>query len=83
MAPYLTLQAWWLKTASDIETKAIPEATIANLEARYGVALPADFRQYLSHGVPTAKNWDAEDGNWWPAERIKNIPEEFDMLSAM
>jgi hypothetical protein len=69
---------WWFETAAGIKTKATPEADIAALEARYGVALPADFRQYLAVGVPTAENWDAEDGNWWPTERIKNIPDEYE-----
>jgi hypothetical protein len=78
MAPYLTLQAWWSNTAAGIETKATPEAIIADLEARYGVTLPADFRQYLGRGAPSAENWDAEDGNWWPPERIKNIPDEYE-----
>lgn len=78
MAPHLTLQTWWSKTAAGIETRATPEATILQLEARYGIALPADFRQYLNRGVPTAENWDAEDGNWWPTERIKNIPDEYE-----
>ena len=78
MAPYLTLQAWWSKTAADIETKTTSEATIAELETRYGITLPADFREYLSHGAPVCENWDAEDGNWWPFDRIKNIPDEYE-----
>lgn len=78
MAPYLTLQAWWSKTAADIETMTTPEATIAELETRYKVNLPTDFREYLSHGVPISENWDAEDGNWWPIQRIKNIPDEYE-----
>lgn len=78
MAPYQTLQAWWSRTAAEIETKAAPEPVIAALETRYGVVLPSDFRQYLRHSVPTAENWDAEQGNWWPIECIKNIPEEYE-----
>lgn len=77
MAPYLTLQKWWSTTAAGIETKAIPQATVAELEDYYGIVLPADFREYLSYSVPATENWDAEDGNWWPIERIKNIPEEY------
>jgi hypothetical protein len=77
MAPHLTLQAWWSRTAAGIETRTTSETGLAALEARYSVSLPADFRQYLSQGVPTAENWDAEDGNWWPIERIRNIPDEY------
>lgn len=78
MVPYLTLQAWWSATAAGVETKATPEATVAELEGRYEIALPTDFREYLSYSAPATENWDAEDGNWWPIERIKNIPDEYE-----
>jgi hypothetical protein len=65
-------------TAADVETKATPEAMIAELENRYGITLPADFREYLKCSAPAAENWDAYDGNWWPIERIKNITDEYE-----
>jgi hypothetical protein len=60
-----------------VVTRTASEAEIAELEARYDISLPEDFRQYLAHGVPVAENWDAEDGNWWPLEQIKSIAEEY------
>jgi hypothetical protein len=77
MLPHLALQTWWSKTAADIETRAASEAEVVALEARYNVSLPHDFRAYLREGSPTVENWDAEDGNWWPVSRIKNIPDEY------
>ncbi|WP_213982380.1 SMI1/KNR4 family protein [Sphingomonas sp. dw_22] len=76
MAPHLILQAWWSETAAGIETQTTPESALTELETRFGVTLPNDFRKYLSCGVPISENWDAEDGNWWPIERIKSVPEE-------
>jgi hypothetical protein len=55
-----------------------PETHLAALEARYGVNLPAHFRQYLRKAAPMSEKWDENDGTWWPFARIKNIPEEFE-----
>ena len=78
MAPHLTLQAWWSATGVRVRTRKASSREIAALETRYGVSLPDDFRHYLEEGVPCEDNWDAEDGNWWPIERIRNIPDEYD-----
>lgn len=77
MPPHLILRSWWFRTSAGIDTSATPESVVAALEARYGITLPDDFRDYVKEAVPTAENWDAEDGNWWPVSRIKNIPEEY------
>ncbi len=55
-----------------------PEGEIAALESRYGITLPHDFRFYLQESAPADENWDAEDGNWWPVRRIKNVPDEYE-----
>ncbi len=78
MTAHLTLKSWWSKTAAGIETRVAPETEITALEIRYGVSLPREFREYLREGAPIAENWDAEDGNWWPVERIKNISDEYE-----
>lgn len=78
MVPHLILKAWWSKTGADIATRVTPEAAITALEARYSLSIPNDFRQYLKEGLPVAENWDDEDGNWWPIERLKNISDEYE-----
>ena len=77
MEPHLLLQAWWSKTAAGIATRKTPDNELAALEARYSISIPSDFRKYLKEGLPDAENWDAENGNWWPINRLKNIPEEY------
>jgi hypothetical protein len=77
MHPYLILQNWWSQTEAGILTQTTSEADIAALERHYSINLPRDFREYLREGAPTTENWDAEDGNWWPVGRIKNIPDEY------
>ncbi|MDT9597335.1 SMI1/KNR4 family protein [Sphingosinicella rhizophila] len=78
VVPHLTLRTWWSETGAGIDTRETPEAEIGVLENRYRVSLPHDFREYLKLGAPKEENWDAEDGNWWPVGRIKNIPDEYD-----
>jgi hypothetical protein len=47
------------------------------LELRYSVRLPDDFKAYLLAGAPAEYLWD-HDCNWWPVQRIKNIPDEYE-----
>lgn len=78
VAPHSILKTWWSETGAEITTRETPEAEIVALENRYGGSLPDEFRGYLKLSAPVEENWDVEDGNWWPVERIKNIPEEYD-----
>jgi len=82
MEAHLILKAWWAETEAGVATRCASETEIVELETRYGVSLPNDFRSYLAHGVPIADNWDAEDGNWWPLTQIKNIPDEYQHVVA-
>jgi hypothetical protein len=77
MLPHQTLQAWWSQTGTGIATQPTPECQIEALEARYGISLPDDFRAYLKESAPREENWDDNDGNWWPVNRIRNILEEY------
>jgi hypothetical protein len=77
MEPHLILQAWWSKTDAGIETSPASASELAQLEKRYGITLPHDFRQYLAECVPVSENWDAEDGNWWPIARIRSLSDEY------
>ncbi|WP_093450562.1 SMI1/KNR4 family protein [Sphingomonas sp. YR710] len=78
MLPHLTVQAWWSQSAVGIVSQTTSESEIAALETRYSILIPDDFRTYLGEGAPKKENWDAEDGNWWPIGRIKNIPDEYE-----
>jgi hypothetical protein len=53
------------------------QQAVCDLEQRYGVVLPEDFRAYLLTTAPAADYWDEGDGTWWSPERIRNIPEEY------
>lgn len=53
------------------------EAALCDLEQRYGVVLPEDFRAYLLTIAPAEDHWDQEDGIWWSPKRIRNIPQEY------
>ena len=47
---------------------------IRELERRYTVSLPEDFKAYLSASSPVDELWDSESTAWWHFDRIRNIP---------
>jgi SMI1 / KNR4 family (SUKH-1) len=77
LKPFERLQAYWLDTGANVQTTTLNEATVAELEHKYDVRLPADFREYLLQSCPSNENWDQGGAFWWPLARIKNIPEEY------
>jgi hypothetical protein len=77
MSAYLQLQRWWTGTGASIATEAVPEQRIADLEVRYNLALPDDFRQYLRLSSPVGEVMDDRMGTWWEFNRIKNIADEY------
>jgi hypothetical protein len=74
---YLELQQGWALTKAGISTEVIPEPRIAELERRYNISLPDDFRQYLRLSSPIGDAMDNELVTWWGIDQIKNIPEEY------
>jgi hypothetical protein len=74
---HLRLQQWWEETRAGIKTETIPEQYIAELENRYSLILPDDFRDYLRFSSPVGETWDARMGTWREFEQIKNIPDEY------
>jgi len=50
-------------------------AAAGQLEARYGIALPEDFRDYLIAGAPESDWMDDRLFTWWAPERIRNLPD--------
>jgi hypothetical protein len=78
MKPYEKLRKYWDSTGSRIPTATRDESEIAALEVRYGVRLPADFREYLLLSCPPANgNMDEPGVLWWSLSEIKNIPDEY------
>ena len=76
--PHVKLAEWWSATSSGITVNKNDPVSVAALEERYGIALPTDFRTYLICGCPqNDPSWDNELTNWWPIDRIKNIPDEY------
>jgi hypothetical protein len=73
---YTELQHVWTKAGARISTEAIPEQRVAELERRYNIRLPDDFRQYLRWSSPVGEANDNEHA-WWNFERIRNIPDEY------
>jgi hypothetical protein len=78
MHAYLKLQEWWSRTEAGIATEGRSDEHIEALVRRYDLQMPDDFRRYLISSSPIAENWDDEMGNWWPLERLKNIPDEYE-----
>src|SRR5689334_13209571 len=72
------LSDWWRATGGAPEIAAGGGATVQEIEKRYGVMLPDDFRAYVAGVAPNEDFWDVEEGIWWSPDRIKSIPDEYD-----
>ena len=77
MTAYLELQQAWAETQAGISTESIPEQPIADLERRYNIRLPDDFRRYLRFSSPVGDAMDNDLIAWWSFGHIRNIPEEY------
>jgi len=78
MKPFQTLQRYWLRAGSNVQSAPLGEDAVAALEKRYGVLLPTDFRDYLLHSCPSDdNNLDREGTCWWTLDRIRSVPEEY------
>ena len=79
MEPVQKRLAKWLGTgalgAAELERR---ELAIRKVEQDNSLALPDDFRLYLLHASPIDQAWDDEMVIWWPIERLKNIPDEYE-----
>lgn len=54
------------------------ERALAKVEQETGLTLPDDFRDYLLQASPTEQAWDDEMVIWWPIERLRSIPDEYE-----
>lgn len=78
MKPFQRLQRHWLDTGANVRITALGENRVGALEQKYGVILPGDFREYLLQSCPLNGEMDSDTTSWWPVDRIKNIPEEYE-----
>lgn len=77
MRAYERLQQWWTDTSKKVSLELPSASDVEELERRYTLTLPEDFRDYLLNSCPTHDAWDAENSTWWDFGRIKNITEEY------
>ena len=77
MREYRKLQRHWRETRARISTVALSSQAIHDLERRYGIQLPDDFREYLLNSCPRDSAFDSDNIIWWPLGRIKNIVDEY------
>jgi SMI1 / KNR4 family (SUKH-1) len=77
-APHQKLVRYWQDTGAEMRTTAVDEATIANLERKYGIQMPSEFRAYLLNTSPLDNEVDKNFTEWWSLNRIKNIPDEYE-----
>lgn len=52
------------------------ERRVAELEQRYGISIPEDFRLYLLTTAPSGYYADEIVTAWWTLNEIRNIPDE-------
>lgn len=75
-AAHMILSSRW-KATGDEPAKASPgDTAIQEIERRYHVTLPKDFRSYLLEIAPRDHFTDDEMVTWWSPSKIKNIPDK-------
>jgi hypothetical protein len=81
MKPYEKLRAFWRGEEPPYDRPVTHgEEAVAALEARYGVHLPADFRDYVLHLCPSTDDegeMDRAGAGWWGLDRLRNISDEY------
>jgi len=50
---------------------------VRELELRYAVTLPADFKDYLLNSCPAEDACDVETTTWWAVGSMKTVPEDY------
>lgn len=78
LSPLERLLCWW----GQPPTSNPPTAHIRELEARYALRLPDDFRSYLKATMPKGNEWDEEGTRWFPLADIRTLREECPNWSA-
>jgi hypothetical protein len=73
-----TLSYLWGAEALQQYQAPARQAEVEDIERRYGLTLPDDFRAYLLQTAPAEEYWDDGNAFWWSVVRINNIPDEYD-----
>ncbi len=79
LAPaHAVLASFWARRGDCPTPYPDAEDAVRDLEQRYGIVLPKDFRTYLLTTAPARDYWDEGDATWWSPERVRNIPDEYE-----
>ena len=73
---HLALANRWGTNHSALAPLPDAERRVADLEQRYGISIPEDFRLYLLNTAPSGYYMDDIGTTWWTLAEIKNIPDE-------
>jgi hypothetical protein len=77
LSAHKKLVRYCLESGDDINWGRSDEEAVAELETRYGINFPADFREYLLEICPTDFQMDHNWTQWWSLSQIKSIPESY------
>lgn len=78
LAPaHLVLASFWGRRGDHPAPCPKAERAVRDLEQRYDIVLPEDFRVYLLTTAPAEDYWDDSDGIWGAPENIRSIAEEY------
>ena len=75
---YIKLAEHWRKINYPIRQAPVSEGRITDLEDKYDIKLPTDFRKYLMEASPEPHGGEMDDSgaSWWSLKRINSILEE-------
>ncbi|OAN97510.1 hypothetical protein A8B75_03890 [Sphingomonadales bacterium EhC05] len=73
-------QLRWFNSPDGRQYGGACQTSVENLEKRYSISIPLDFKEYLLKAVPGSGTdlMDNDYFDWWPIDRIKNIPDEYE-----
>ncbi len=71
------LGAWLGTPAPDPTELKRREQAVEKVERDYALRLPGEFRDYLLFASPVEQAWDKELVIWWPIERLRPMPAEY------
>jgi hypothetical protein len=73
---HLVLAGRWGRSDPELAPTSNADDFVADVEQRYGISIPEDFRFYLLNVAPSGYYMDEIGTTWWTLADIKNIPDE-------